>query len=77
MVRNRFEKKSMPISLVEFASATARFPACSSAMPVQVPRLVQRQTSGCRTLGRTLTADGQLTDYKLRLLDHELAYFVL
>ena len=72
-----FEKKSMRISSFKFVSATARFPTCSSATPNQVPRLVPCQTSGCRTLGRTLTANKQLTDYGLRLLDHELAYFVL
>ena len=67
----------MRIALFKFACATAMFPPCSSATPVQVPRLVQRQNSGRRTLGRTLSADEQLTDYELRLLDHKLANFVL
>ena len=49
---DRFKQKSMRIALFEFASATARFPTRSSATPGQVPRLVQRQTSGRRTRAR-------------------------
>ena len=46
----------MRIALFKFASATAKFPTLtrSSATPVQVPRLVQGQTSG-RTRGLTLS----------------------
>ena len=53
----------MRIALFEFASATAKFLTLtrSSATPVQVQRLVQRQTSGRRTRGLTLSG-GQAAD---------------
>ena len=62
LAHDRFEWKSMRIALFELASATARFPTRSSATPVQVPRLVQRQNSGRRTRGRTLSS-GRAADW--------------
>ena len=68
----------MRIALFEFASATARFPTRTSATPGQVPRLVQHQTSGHRTRARGWTlSGGRAADCELRLLDHEVANFVM
>ena len=68
----------MRIALFELASGTARFPTRSSATPGQVPRLVQRQTSGGRTRVRGWTlSGGRAADCELRLFDHELADFVM
>ena len=74
---DRFEQKSMRIAFFEFASASARFPTRSRATPGQVPRLVQRQTSTRRTRARGWTLSGGRADGELRLLDYELANFVM
>ena len=75
IVSNKKSRESAFSSSI-FASATARFLTHSSATPVQVPRLIQRQNSDRCTRGRALSGRPAADRLLVETIYHELANFV-